>query len=42
MQGKEGIRTDLQQLIFKNATLENIRTLSSYEISEESILYLIL
>ncbi|CAF2968897.1 unnamed protein product [Rotaria sp. Silwood2] len=42
IQGKEGIRTDLQRLIFNNATLENVRTLSSYEIGEESILYLVL
>ncbi len=39
---KEGIRTNLQRLMFADEQLENGRSLSSYGIREESILYLVL
>jgi hypothetical protein len=42
IQNKEGIRTDLQRLIFANEPLENGRLLSDYGIREDSTLYLVL
>lgn len=42
IQDHEGIRTDLQRLMFANNPLENHRSLSDYEIGEESTLYLVL
>ncbi len=42
IQNKEGIRADLQRLMFANAPLANGRLLSSYGIGEESVLHLVL
>ena len=42
LQDKEGIRTDLQRLVFQNESLQNDRTLSNYGIGEQSVLHLVL
>jgi transposase-like protein len=42
IQSQEGIRTDLQRLVFSDKSLENTRTLSYYGIVDESILYLVM
>jgi hypothetical protein len=41
IQSTEGIRTDLQRLVFQNESLQNGRSLSSYGIGEQSILHLV-
>ncbi|CAD8118602.1 unnamed protein product [Paramecium sonneborni] len=40
IQDQEGISTDQQRLLFKKMTLEDDRTISDYNIMEESILQL--
>ena len=42
IQEKEGIRADLQRLMFGNEQLKNNESLSSYGIREDSVLQLIL
>ncbi len=42
LQSQERIRADLQRLMFDNKPLENGRTLSSYGIGDEAIIYLVL
>ena len=41
IQSKEKIRIDMQQLTFAGKSLEDGRSLSSYEVHEESILHLV-
>jgi hypothetical protein len=42
IQDTEGTRTDLQRLMFANASLNNGRTLASYGIGEDAVLHLVL
>ncbi len=42
IQDTEGTRTDLQRLMFANASLDNGRTLASYGIGEHAVLHLVL
>jgi hypothetical protein len=42
IQGKEGIRADLQRLMFANEQMKNGESLSSYGVREDSVLHLVL
>jgi len=42
IQTQEGIRIDLQRLVFENKSLDNDRTLSYYNIVDDSILHIVL
>lgn len=42
IQSKEGIRADLQRLMFANEQLKNSETLSNYGVREDSVLHLVL
>ncbi len=42
IQTQEGIRIDLQRLLFENKSLDNDRTLSYYNIVDDSILHMVL
>ena len=42
IQDKDGIRADLQRLMFDNKQLKNTESLSSYGIRDDSVLQLIL
>lgn len=41
IQNQINLRVDLQRLVFRDQSLENYRTLSSYGIGEEGVLHLV-
>lgn len=41
IQNQINLRVDLQRLVFRDQSLENYRTLSSYGIGEEAVLHLV-